>query len=260
MNRLVTTEKRRRLLEEWTREGGLSGNALKRIACFFMFFDHLSQGVALDSIGFHCANLFDLSAQPTAGVLAGIAVLFGRIAFPIFCFFLVQGMLLTRDYKKQILRLVLFALISEIPFDLGLSGQMIYADHQNVMFTLALGAAVVACAETIEGKMERKAPRYLAMFAVALSAGAFAEVLNFDYGMSGIVAIFLFYLAAMSRRESLIMDAIAFIFEAPLYGTVYLSIPLINAYNGKRGRGNRYGFYLFYPGHLLLLYLLSIYI
>ena len=86
------------------------------------------------------------------------------------------------------------------------------------------------------------------------------EMLNFDYGAAGIIAIVLFYLAAWSRRRTMTMGLFAFLFEAPLYGMVYLSLPLIYSYNGKRGMGSRYGFYIFYPGHLLLLYLLSLWI
>ena len=90
MNRLLTPEARESLLAAWHREKGLSGNALKIIACVLMFFDHLSQGVALNSLGFtpsYIANEWGLpilSGLPTAGLLAMVATLAGRIAFPIF--------------------------------------------------------------------------------------------------------------------------------------------------------------------------------
>ena len=264
MNRLLTPEARESLLAAWHREKGLSGNALKMIACFFMFFDHMSQGVALNSLGFMPTDVTTswgipvLWGIPTASLLATIATMAGRIAFPIFCFFLVQGVLLSGDFKKQIQRLALFALISEVPFDLGLFGQAFSWDHQNVFFELALGAATVAAMKKIldgEGKRKR-----LVATCIFSAPTVIAEFLRFDYGASGIVAMVLFFLVFNDRRRTMMMGLIAFLFEAPLYGTVYLSLPLIYQYNGKRGRGGRWFFYIFYPAHLLALYLLSLWI
>ena len=264
MNRLLTPEARESLLAAWHREKGLSGNALKIIACIFMFFDHLSQGVALNSLGFtpsYIANDWGipiLSGLPTAELLAMVATMAGRIAFPIFCFFLVQGVLLSGDFKKQIQRLSLFALISEVPFDLGLFGQAFYWDHQNVFFELALGAAtVVGMKKILDGEGKRKQVYAVALF---IATALLAEFLRFDYGASGIVAMVLFFLVCNDRRRTMLMGLIAYFFEAPLYGTVYLSLPLIYQYNGKRGRGGRWFFYIFYPAHLLALYLLSLWI
>lgn len=264
MNRLLTPEARESLLAAWHREKGLSGNALKMIACVLMFFDHLSQGVALNSLGFtpsYIANEWGLpilSGLPTAELLAMVATLAGRIAFPIFCFFLVQGVLLSGDFKKQIQRLSLFALISEVPFDLGLFGQAFYWDHQNVFFELALGAiTIVAMKKILDGEGKRKR---LVATCIFIATAVIAEFLRFDYGASGIIAMILFFLVCNDRRRTMLMGLIAFLFEAPLYGTVYLSLPLIYQYNGKRGRGGRWFFYIFYPAHLLALYLLSLWI
>ena len=264
MNRLLTPEARESLLAAWHREKGLSGNALKMIACVLMFFDHLSQGVALNSLGFtpsYVANEWGLpilSGLPTAELLAMVATLAGRIAFPIFCFFLVQGVLLSGDFKKQIQRLLLFALISEVPFDLGLFGQAFYWDHQNVFFELALGATtIVAMKKTLDGDKKGKQAYAVLLF---IATALLAEFLRFDYGASGIIAMVLFFLVCSDRRRTMLMGLIAFLFEAPLYGTVYLSLPLIYQYNGKRGRGGKWFFYIFYPAHLLALYLLSLWI
>ena len=262
MNRLLTPQAKESFLASWHREKGLSGNALKMIACVFMFFDHLSQGVALNSLGFTPAYVVNswgipvLSGLPTASLLATIATLAGRIAFPIFCFFLVQGILLSGDYKKQIQRLLLFAFIAEVPFDLGLFGQIFYWDHQNVLFELAMGVAtIVGIKKILDGDKKRKQAYAAALF---IAAAILAEVLKFDYGLAGIIAMVLFYLVCNDRRRTMVMGIFAFLFEAPLYGTVYLSLPLIYQYNGKRGRGGRWFFYIFYPAHLLALYFISL--
>ena len=264
MNRLLSPQAKESLLAAWQKERGLSGNALKMIACVLMFFDHMSQGVALNSLGFTPAYVMNdwgipvLSGLSAASLIATIATLAGRIAFPIFCFFLVQGILLSGDYKKQIQRLLLFALIAEVPFDLGLFGQIFYWDHQNVLFELALGAAtVVGIKKILDGNKKRKQAYAAALF---IAAAILAEVLKFDYGLAGIIAMVLFYLACNDRRRTMMMGIFAFLFEASLYGTVYLSLPLIYQYNGKRGRGGRWFFYIFYPAHLLALYLLSLWI
>ncbi len=264
MNRLLTPQAKESFLASWHREKGLSGNALKMIACVLMFFDHMSQGVALNSLGFMPTGVTTswgipvLWGIPTASLLATIATLAGRIAFPIFCFFLVQGVLLSGDYKKQIQRLLLFALIAEVPFDLGLFGQVFYWDHQNVLFELALGAVtIVGMKKILDG--DKKGKRSYAAW-LFIAAAILAEILKFDYGASGIIAMVLLYLACNDRRRTMFMGLFAFFFEAPLYGTVYLSLPLIYQYNGKRGRGERWFFYIFYPAHLMALYLLSLWI
>ena len=262
MNRLLSPQAKDSLLAAWHREKGLSGNALKMIACVLMFFDHMSQGVALNSLGFMPTGVTTswgipvLWGIPTASLLATIATLAGRIAFPIFCFFLVQGILLSGDYKKQIQRLLLFAFIAEVPFDLGLFGQIFYWDHQNVLFELALGAAtIVGMKKILDGDKNGKQAYAVLLF---IAAAILAEVLKFDYGSVGIIAMVLLYLACNDRRRTMLMGLIAFFFEAPLYGTVYLSLPLIYQYNGKRGRGGRWFFYIFYPAHLLALYFISL--
>ncbi len=265
MTGLLTKDKKEILLAVWSRKKGLSGNCLKLIACILMFFDHLSQGVALQSVGFtptYGGPFFDASAWagfPNAEMLATVAVFFGRIAFPIFCFFLVQGILLTRDYKKQILRLLLFALIAEVPFDLGLFGQVFYGEHQNVLFTLALGAATIVAMKYVQDGEKGKWSKLSAAL-IFVAAAAVAEFLKFDYGAFGITAMVLFYLVSANRRGTMLAGLVAFLFEAPYYGTVYLSLPLIYLYNGKRGRGGRWFFYIFYPAHLLALYLLSLFL
>lgn len=265
MNSLLSPKEKEDLLGAWQKEGGISGNALKIIACIFMFFDHLSQGVALNSIGFQVSRTYSSLGIPVfwniplGEIMGTVATLFGRIAFPIFCFLLVQGALLTRDYKKQVLRLLVFALISEVPFNLCISGTLFYPGHQNVFFELAFGVATVAILHKMETHFGGRKKSLLQALAFILMA-VLCEVLNFDYGAAGIIAIVLFYLAVWSRRRTMTMGLFAFLFEAPLYGMVYLSLPLIYSYNGKRGMGSRYGFYIFYPGHLLLLYLLSLWI
>ena len=67
----------------------------------------------------------------------------GRLAFPIFAFMTVEGYFHTRNLKKYVLRLFVFALISEIPFNLMLGSRIFYPIHQNVLWTFLLGIAMI---------------------------------------------------------------------------------------------------------------------
>ena len=122
-----------------------------------------------------------------------------------------------------------------------------------MFFELAFGAATVAILRKMEDRFRGRKKSLLQALVFILIA-VLCELLNFDYGAAGIIAMVLFYLAAWSRKRTMAMGLFGFLFEAPLYGMVYLSLPLIHAYNGKRGRGSRYGFYIFYPGHLAFIF------
>ena len=115
---------------------GLSGTALKRIACLSMLVDHLGASLLENGL-FRCSAI-----DPRLVGLDQLLRLVGRLAFPIYCFLLVEGFLHTHDLKKYALRMLGFALISEGPFDWAFfSG--VYWGHQNVYFTLLLGLALI---------------------------------------------------------------------------------------------------------------------
>ena len=76
----------------------------------------------------------------------------GRIAFPIYCFLLVEGFYHTHDVKKYISRCFLFAVISEVPFDLAVHGVWFYPGAQNVFFTLAIGLCTLYAVSACERK------------------------------------------------------------------------------------------------------------
>ena len=94
----------------------------------------------------------------------------GRVAFPIFAFMAVEGYFHTHDLKKYTLRLLLFALLSEIPFDLMYGGTWFYPVHQNVIWTLLLGILGVHLMETVRKK--QKTWMYLLVSALVVAAGA----------------------------------------------------------------------------------------
>ncbi len=173
----------------------------------------------------------------------------GRLAFPIYCFLLVEGAVHTSNWKRYLGRLFVFALISEIPFNLAVSGNVWYLEGQNVFFTLFLGLAAVLIL------MHEK--RKLLSWILVLGIMFLARYTSVDYGAGGIFFIVIFYLF----RDKLLEKAAAFIAGTLiLFGGLetyaILSLAPILCYNGKRGPRMKYFFYLFYPAHLLILHLI----
>ncbi len=185
----------------------------------------------------------------------------GRISFPIFCFLLVEGYFHTRDVRKYSLRLLIFAFISEVPFDLAFSGRM-ETGHQNIFFTLFLGLFAIHMLDVYFAKKPviGMTGLLLAMF--------LSEFLRTDYGILGILyMLVIFALRKIAEPQKYILMAILItLLNLMLSGGLQMysviSVIYISFYNGKPGPKNdllKYGFYLAYPVHLLILYLISIY-
>jgi len=216
----------------------------------------------------------------------------GRIAFPIFCFLLVEGFEHTRSVFKYMGRLALFALIAEIPFDLAFHLKPLeFSQGQNVFLTLLLGLiSITAAGKGVPYLLDKLAPdfRYadnrwiqtLLASPVIMLCAWLADLLSTDYGWFGVVSICIFYLL----RSNIALSLTAFcLFNSFHYGIdivpddssralfafrVYIlpvtqwfasfaALP-IGFYNGKPGEKRfRYWFYIFYPAHLLILWLIS---
>lgn len=216
---------------------------LKWIAVITMLIDH---------IGYAFYNTIPL---PLYQLLRSI----GRIAFPIYCFLLVEGFFHTRDQKKYMLRLLVFALISEIPFDLCRKGAIFAPNDQNVFLTLFLG---FACLYLIDNYLvfERIQFALIVLFAVT------ANLLYTDYGAVGICTIVCFYLRSKNpdlkeKPLGLLMcfiPLLAYAIEEPIpYLFVILAAIPLSLYNGQKGPSMKYFFYLIYPGHMCLFLLLQ---
>ncbi len=177
----------------------------------------------------------------------------GRLAFPIYCFLLIEGFERTHSRAKYAFRLFLFALISEVPFDLAFHGQRVYLYYQNVFFTLLLGLLMMWAMKELEERVPIPVLRWAGMGAVFLAAAFAAEKIYCDYGANGIIAIALLYLFRKNKWHQIIAGILAFLWEI----TAPLAFLFIGLYNGERGLRLKYVFYLFYPLHLLILYYIS---
>lgn len=143
---------------------GLSGSTIKLIAIIAMLIDHTAATILermMMRAGYALATLNNslmstwIAKHPLLYFSYMVMRLIGRFGFPIFCFLLVEGFLHTHNRVKYALRLFLFALISEIPFDLAFRGKWFYTKYQNVFFTLFIGLITMYAFSFFEERLKR---------------------------------------------------------------------------------------------------------
>lgn len=241
------------MLQEKSR-GFLTGSTLKWIAIAAMFINHFGdivlEGIIMNApysaftdgqfqIISHCYETFHA---------------IGRISMPIFCFLIVEGFVYTRDVRRYLTRLALFALISEIPYDLAFGTSAFDPAQQNVFFTLTAGLLVLIV-------MDRYQKQKLMMIAAPIVMAAATYYLKFDGSYYGVLMMALFYLLREKRLGRCVavfalQIAILLVFHESFdLNQVLAALPLVAIYfyNGRRGMKLKYFFYLFYPCHLLAL-------
>ena len=220
----------------------LSGSALKCMALCFMIIDHVALVLLRNS---HIV-LFQMGSGPIE--LYTIMRKVGRLSFPLYCFLLTEGFQHTKDRRKYGVSLLLFALLSEIPWNLEHTGTLLYG-NQNVFFTLFLGFLGLCAVEMLREKPWTQMGSLLLLFLIAL-------LLKADYGVTGFGFILLLYIL----REHRVLQAVLGSCFLPSTWVGGLAFLPINLYNGKRGfiqsRVVKYLFYAAYPVHILILYLI----
>ncbi|MFP3154115.1 conjugal transfer protein TraX [Lachnospiraceae bacterium ZAX-1] len=204
---------------------GISGFYLKMIAMASMLIDHTG------------AALFPQYIELR---------MIGRLAFPIYCFLLVEGAIHTLDIKKYQKRLFLFALLSEMPFDLVHTGKLFDFQAQNVFFTLFLGLTAIR----ILAKSDNKIKKVIYVVLILL----LAEFAQIDYSSSGVLIIMCFYLFYNRNLVKSVSFGVVNSFFGGIQNYALFSLIPILLYNGERGKKVKYIFYIFYPAHLLVLY------
>lgn len=252
-------------MNELEKRRGFSGSTLKLIAIVTMLVDHTAATILTRNLlakGYYDVyNSGDMNAimqfsMENRGLimLIGVMRLIGRIAFPIFCFLLVEGFLHTRNVKKYAGRLAIFALISEIPFDLAISGSPFFIEYQNVMVTLLIGLLVLIGLDFVEKKNLNKVLNVVMHIVVIAVGMAVAKLLKTDYDWSGVLCISIFYLL---RQKNVLRGFVAVLELAVvnlMEAAAFIDVLFIAKYNGQRGINLKYVFYAFYPVHLLILW------
>ncbi len=234
----------------------LSAAALHILAMAFMLMDHL------------WATL--LPAQEWLTCV-------GRIAFPIFAFMAVEGYFHTHNLKKYLLRMLIFAVISEIPFDLMYGGTWFYPVHQNVIWTLMMGLVGIHLMETVRKKKSTFV--YILVSAIVVILGGLLGTLSMvDYYGIGVLTVFIFYFFRGRKWWCLLGQMLALYwvnvellgglmypirlfgmeFELCQQGLALLALLPIWLYRGRQGYHSKpfqYFCYAFYPIHMLVIVL-----
>ena len=237
---------------------GLSQEGLKLIACIAMLLDHIGTVIVAD-----CMNNATGANREELLDLYEMLRMVGRLAFPIFCFLLVEGSMNTRNAKRYGMRLMIVALLTEIPYDLALCGETNW-QRQNVMVTLLFGFLML---ETM-----KRYPKIPEKVLTILPFLLLAEYMNAEYGTKGILTIALFALTRDLPRSGVWqflglwcifspnhLMALNWLrkFSVTIQELSVFSLVPIALYDGRKvtkHRAVQWAFYLFYPAHLLALY------
>lgn len=225
--------------QELYSKGGLNGEALKWLAILTMTIDHIGVGLL--------ASLAPNSILGSPTVYT-VTRLIGRLAFPIFVFLIIQGYQHTSNLRSYLTRLFLFALVSEVPFDLMGSNQVLDFSHQNIFFTLFIGVTGLALLEYYEMK-NQTIPKFLVMIGALL----LAEILKTDYGLYGVLFIIG---VGILRNQKIWQTFFGVVMGFAQAFTASLAFFPIWFYNGERGRQNKWFFYIYYPAHLFIIFLI----
>ena len=239
---------------------GLNGNQLKLIAVVSMLCDH----AAIRLLAYGLIPALYVAGKDTVAecwnqafwILRSV----GRMAFPIYVFLLTEGFCHTRNRRRYALRLGVFALISEIPFDLLVYGKIWDTHSQYVFFTLFLSVLMLTAVEWIGRNTDAAHSQYRQM-AVVVGAALLAWFLRTDYDAAGIMLIAVLFWFRLTPDTACLAGFV--LMAAAEFRPVYIpglavSFFLIRCYNGTRGSWKgKWFFYLVYPVHLLVLYGIS---
>ena len=200
----------------------------------------------------------------------------GRIAYPIFAFMLVEGFVHTSNFKKYMGRMLIFAVITEIPFNLMVADTVFYPYHQNVLWTFVIALLLMYINELAK----KKDKWWLTLITAAATCliGYILGIVTFsDYNGPGVLMVLIFYffrgrnwwnyvlqLVAMYyinfellRGLTINVELFGHSFELVQQGLALLALPFIWLYQGRRGKKTKafqYFCYAFYPMHMLVLW------
>lgn len=206
----------------------------------------------------------------------GLMRCIGRLAFPIFAFFVAEGYIHTHNFWNYVKRMSIFALLAEIPFDLAFFGRLWDAGHQNTMWTFVLSLLCLYAVDYAKKRCKEQWIWLLCTFAVCLTGYLAGNFFHTDYHGFGVLTVMIFYLCNQGIRGRILSTALllyvnlfclggrmislgALTFSRQ--GLAVLSLPLLWLYKGEQGPHNKkiqYFCYGFYPAHLLIIGLIAL--
>jgi hypothetical protein len=255
----VSCKERRGILSE----GGMPREVFHALAMAFMLMDHMAWTVFPEAEWLHYI---------------------GRLAFPMFAFSCAEGFVKTRSRTKYIIRMTIFAVISEVPFDYMVGYEAFFPYAQNVMFTFTIALCMLTAYEAVYGGRLSIWLKILAIGAIFAAGYAAGELLMTDYGGWGVLTVAAFYLCGYIAdfRARMVVEVIWMIMVNcwllpgsgiivtpagkiifPVQGWGILALIPIWLYSGKKALSGKwdtafkYFGYCFYPLHMLVLSILA---
>lgn len=238
-------------------KGLLSGAQVKGIAVVSMVIDHIGGYVVRN--WFMLSN-YNIMTSETANIhmlfywIIKVCDVLGSIAFPLYCFLIAEGFFHSKAPKSYALRMFGFAILAEIPFNLVHGMSLSYPSLQNVMFTLAVSILTLYAASISDTKLKGSKFQVPFRILIVILGMGLAYLLRGEYVFLGVLAISLFYYL----RAYTYLRLLAFVpLVVPSLWSM-LAIPVVMLYSGKRGKQNKYFFYVFYPTHFLFIYAIMV--
>ena len=222
----------------------LNGAQLKYIAFISMLIDHINKSIILPY----------LEVGSTLSKISTVFDVLGRIAFPLFSFFIVEGFFKTHSRKKYLLNLLFFAVISEVPYDMFSSKVFLEFRLNNVLFSLALSLIFIWILDEFRNKFEEKIGKCWLFISILMYFAS--TFVSGDYDFHAILTAFFFYIFYNRPITSAVFAYLSIIKEV----WSILGFGLTIMYNGEKGKQNKLFNYLFYPVHILILGLLRMYL
>jgi len=213
------------------------------------------------------------------GIRADWLTCIGRVSFPIFAFMIVEGYFHTKNLRKYVCRLLVFAILSEIPFNLAVGSRIFYPVHQNVLWSFLISIGLIHWNEKVK---ERSAWKRVVVGIASVCIGYIVGLLTFvDYYHAGILTVLVFYFFKDRKWWCYLGQLFClwyinfemlggFSYEVMLFGEMYfiarqgiavLALIPIWLYRGRQGYHSRtlqYFYYAFYPLHLLILGIIKV--
>ena len=232
----------------------LTGSKLKIIACISMLIDHAAILLMMTA---GAKGVYDIT-----GIYEALRII-GRIAFPLCCFLLVEGFAYSKNIMRYTLSMGFVALISEPVYQLYFNEDFRMMElidvTRNVCITFTLGLIMMSALKNAESKINGPFARWLTYLLVVVIFCLAVHALKVDYDIGGIILIATLYLLREKKHIRLIAGylVVVYFYTGGLYS--FPAFVLMSIYNGKRGMiyGKiKYIFYIFYPIHLLMLYII----
>ena len=226
--------------------------------------DKLQNKKCLSKLTLQCIAMASMLIDHVGVALLPYTVLrcIGRLAFPIFAYFIAEGFARTHSFKKYLLRMAVFALLAEIPFNLMKAGELWMPLCQNVLWTFCIALLCLRGLDKLRQKHEGTLLWALDILLVCLAGYVAGDLLHTDYAGWGVLLVIGFSLCRTFPGyycyggEFLCLAIFSIVGFGGIEIFALLALPLLWLYNGKPGKQSpaiRYACYAFYPVHLLIL-------